>query len=108
MTAVTGPQGARPWRGASGVLDAAVDGPLGSQPLIHVYVPYTNAPDSLLTSRVVDQGRRMVIGVRSEQDAMSLAASARTAIAALDPALAVSHVQTIDQLERDRSAPQRF
>ena len=39
---------------------------------------------------------------------MSLATSARTAIAALDPALAVSHVQTIDQLERDRSAPQRF
>jgi len=76
--------------------------------VIHVYVPYTNAPDSLLESRVVDQGRRMVIGVRAEQDAMSLAASARTAIAALDPALAVSHVQTIDQLDRDRSAPQRF
>jgi ABC-type antimicrobial peptide transport system permease subunit len=29
-------------------------------------------------------------------------------IAALDPALAVSDVQTIEQLERDRSAPQRF
>ena len=28
--------------------------------------------------------------------------------AELDPALALSDVQTIDQLERDRSAPQRF
>jgi putative ABC transport system permease protein len=102
------PTSPQPWLTVVGVADDVVDGPLGSQPVIHVYVPYTNAPDSLLTSRVVDQGRRMVIGVRAEQDALSLATSARATIAALDPALAVSHVQTIDQLERDRSAPQRF
>jgi putative ABC transport system permease protein len=102
------PTSPQPWLTVVGVADDVVDGPLGSRPLIHVYVPYTNAPDSLLTSRVVDQGRRMVIGVRAEQDALSLATSARATIAALDPALAVSHVQTIDQLERDRSAPQRF
>jgi putative ABC transport system permease protein len=102
------PSSPQPWLTVVGVADDVVDGPLGSQPVIHVYVPYTNAPDSLLASRVIDLGRRMVIGVRSEQDAMSLASSARIAIAALDPALAVSHVQTIDQLERDRSAAQRF
>lgn len=102
------PASPQPWLTVVGVADDVVDGPLGSQPVIHVYVPYTNAPDSLLASRVVDQGRRMVIGVRAEQDAMSLATNARAIVAALDPALAVSHVQTIDQLERDRSAPQRF
>ena len=98
----------QPWLTVVGVANDVVDGPLGSQPVIHVYVPYTNAPDSLLASRVIDLGRRMAIGIRAEQDAMSLATSARTTIAALDPALAVSHVQTIEQLERDRSAPQRF
>ena len=48
----------QPWLTVVGVADDVVDGPLGSPPLIHVYVPYTNAPDSLLESPVVDQGRR--------------------------------------------------
>jgi putative ABC transport system permease protein len=41
-------------------------------------------------------------------EAASLARAARAKIAALDPALAVTDVQTVAQLEQDRSAPQRF
>jgi putative ABC transport system permease protein len=36
------------------------------------------------------------------------AASARALVAELDPALAISDMQTIEQLEREHSAPQRF
>ncbi len=39
---------------------------------------------------------------------VALAGPARASIAAIDPALPVSQIQTIAQLERDRSAPQRF
>jgi hypothetical protein len=64
--------------------------------------------DAVLGSRLAGGLRRFVIAVNADGDARALAGSARAAIAALDPALPVSAVQTIAQLERDRSAPQRF
>jgi putative ABC transport system permease protein len=88
--------------------ETLVDGAPGSAPDIHVYVPYTNASDAMLASPVVDQGRRMVIGIRGDQDARTFAATVRAIVGELDPALAISDVQTIAQLERERSAPQRF
>ena len=97
-----------PWFTIVGVAGDVVEGPPGSEPLIHVYVPYTAATDALLASRVVDIGRRIVIGVRGDQDARTFAETVRAIVAELDPALALTDVQTIDQLERDRSAPQRF
>ena len=49
-----------------------------------------------------------MIAVRADGDPRVLAGPARATIAALDPALPVSELQTIAQLEHDRSAPQRF
>jgi putative ABC transport system permease protein len=97
-----------PWLAVVGVAGDVVDGAPGSAPIVHAYVPYTNASDALLTSRVVDQIRRMVVGIRGDQDARSFAGTLRAIVAELDPALAISDVRTIEQLERDRSAPQRF
>jgi predicted permease len=97
-----------PWLTVIGVAGDVVDGPPGSDPPIHVYVPYAQATDALLTSPVVDLGRRMMIGIRGDQDAVTFTPTVRAIVAELDPALALSDVQTIEQLERDRSAPQRF
>jgi predicted permease len=97
-----------PWLTVVGIAGDVIDGPPGSDPPIHVYVPYAQATDALLTSPVVDLGRRMMIGIRGDQDAVTFAATVRAIVAELDPALALSDVQTIEQLERDRSAPQRF
>jgi predicted permease len=102
------PASTAPWLTVVGVAGDVVEGPPGSEPVIHVYVPYTNVSDAALASSVAGLWRRLVIGVRGEQDALALAASARGVVAALDPALAISDLQTIEQLERDRSAPQRF
>jgi putative ABC transport system permease protein len=96
------------WLTVVGVAGDVVEGPPGSEPVIHVYVPYTNVPDAGLASPVANLWRRMVIGINGDQDALRLTGAARAKIAALDPALAVTDVQTIAQLERDRSAPQRF
>lgn len=60
-----------------GVANDVVDGPLGSQPVIHVYVPYTNAPDSLLASPVIDTVREGMTLV-----AVGLAVGAAGAISA--------------------------
>ena len=50
----------------------------------------------------------MTIGIRGDQDAVTFASIVRATVAGLDPGLALSDVQTIEQLERDRLAPQRF
>ncbi len=97
-----------PWLAVVGVAGDVVDGPPGSEPIIHAYVPYANASDALVASPVIDQVRRMKIGIRGDQDARTFAGTVRAIVAELDPALAISDVQTIAQLERERSAPQRF
>jgi putative ABC transport system permease protein len=97
-----------PWLTIVGVAGDVVDGPPGSEPVIHVYVPYSSVSDALLTSRVVEVGRRVVIGIRGDQEAMTFAPALRAVVADLDPALPVSDLRTIEDLERTRSAPQRF
>ena len=98
----------QPWHTVIGVASNVVEGTPGSEPMIHVYVPYTELQDAALASPIVGLLRRFVIAVNGAGDPGALAGPARATIAGLDPALPVSQVQTIAQLERDRSAPQRF
>jgi putative ABC transport system permease protein len=97
-----------PWYTVIGMAGDVVDGSLGSEPVIHIYVPYTELPDAALGSPIAGQLRRFVIAINGTGDPRALAGPARAAITALDPALPVSQVQTVAQLERTRSAPQRF
>jgi predicted permease len=97
-----------PWLAIIGVVGDVVDGAAGSEPIVHAYVPYTAATDALLTSPNIDLGRRIVIAIRGEQDAATFTSTVRAIVAELDPALALFEVQTIEQLDRERSAPQRF
>ena len=99
-----------PWLTVIGVAGDVVDGPPGSDPPIHVYVPYAQASDALLTSPVVDLGRRMMIGIRGDQDAATFASTVRAIVAELDPALPLSDVQTSNNSSgtvRRRSASAR-
>ena len=98
----------QPWYTVIGVAGDVVDGAPGSEPELHVYVPYTEMSDAALGGPIAGTLRRFVIAVNGAGDTRALAGPARAAIAALDPALPVSQIQTIAQLERDRSAPQRF
>ena len=102
------PSSPAPWQTVIGVVGDVVDGPLGSDPVIHVYVPYTEAADQVLASPVAGFLRRMRIAVNARVDAASLTPSVRGAIAAVDPALAVANVTTMEEVVRDLSAPQRF
>jgi predicted permease len=97
-----------PWQTVVGVAGDVVDGPLGSDPVIHVYSPYSETADGGLASPVGGLWRRMNIAVNGEVDAASLTTSVRAAIAAVDPALAIADVTTMREVVRDLSAPQRF
>jgi putative ABC transport system permease protein len=97
-----------PWNTVVGVAGDVVDGKLGEEPIIHIYVPYAEAPDQLLATPIVGLLRRMTIAAVGPGDATTLIAPVRGAIAALDAALAVSDVTTMAQVVADASAPQRF
>ncbi len=102
------PESTAPWQTVIGVAGDVVDGPIGSEPPIYIYVPFAEAPDDEIAAPLAGLLRRMVIAVRTEQDPGSITSAARAVVASLDPSLAITSVQTIADVERDRSAPQRF
>ncbi|MGH9219584.1 MAG: ABC transporter permease [Vicinamibacterales bacterium] len=97
-----------PWQTVVGVAGDVVDGPLGSDPVVHVYSPYSETNDQGLASPIGGLWRRFNLAVNGGVDAASLATSVRAAIAAIDPALAVAKVTTMREVVRELSAPQRF
>jgi putative ABC transport system permease protein len=97
-----------PWRTVIGTVGDVVDGPLGEDQILHVYVPYSEVPDGALGARVAGLLRQMVIGIRSGADARLVVGPARAAVASIDPAMAISDVTTMTQVEREATAPQRF
>jgi putative ABC transport system permease protein len=103
------PDGEAAWHRVIGVVGDVVDGPPGSRPMVHIYVPYSETPDRALASPIPGSLlRRMIIGVNAHTDGALLAPAVRAVIAAIDPALAVARVTTMNQVLRDASAPQRF
>jgi putative ABC transport system permease protein len=102
------PESPNPWLTVIGVAGNVVDGALGSEPVIHAYVTYAEIPDAALASRTVGLARRVVVGINADVEAAALTTSARTAVHALDPALAIARLATMQQVIDDASAPQRF
>ena len=99
---------AAPWQTVVGVAGDVVDGPLGTDPVIHVYAPFSETNDQGLASPLGGLWRTMKIAVNAEVDAASLTTSVRGAVAAVDPALALAKVTTMREVVREMSAPQRF
>jgi len=97
-----------PWLTVVGVVGDVVEGPLGSEPPPHAYVPYTDLPDDALANPTAGLVRRMTVAARSEVDAASLAAPVRRVIAGVDPALAPTRVSTMAEVVSEASAPQRL
>ena len=102
-----GPSNA-PWMTIVGVAGDVVDGALGAEPIIHVYVPYSEISDRALAAPTLGLLRSMTVAAQTDGDARILANPARAAVAALDPALATSDLETMTQVLSDAAAPQRF
>jgi predicted permease len=97
-----------PWQVIIGVAGDVVDGPPGSEPPTHIYVPYSEISDEQLAAPTAGLLRRFVVAVRAETNPRALAGTVRGAVAALDPALATAQVRPFTELRHDRVAPQRF
>jgi len=104
----TDPQNMAPWMNIVGIVGDVVDGPLAAEPIFHVYVPYSEVPDQWLGSLLSVVQRTLTVAIRAETDVRRLVTPVRTVIASLDPALAVTNVQTLADVAADASAPQRF
>jgi putative ABC transport system permease protein len=102
------PSNANPWYTVVGVAGDVVDGPLGSEPVLHVYVPFTEVPDAAIAAPTAGLLRGLTIALRGELDATALVTPARHVVRSIDPALAVSEVMTMDDVLGEASAPQRF
>ena len=96
------------WQTVVGVAGDVVDGKLDEPPIMHIYVPYSEAVDPALAVPMAGLMRRMTVAAVTDQDVATVVAPMRAAIAALDPALAVAEVTTMAQVMADASAPQRF
>ena len=97
-----------PWRTVVGTVGDVVDGAIGEEPIIHVYVPYTEVPDGALAAPVAGLLRRMVVAIHADTDARMVIGPARAAVASIDPAMAIADVTTMAQVVSDATAPQRF
>jgi putative ABC transport system permease protein len=103
-----GPSSRNPWLTVVGVIGNVADGPIGEEPQVHAYEPFTQLPDSFLNAAPNQFGRDLRAALLVDGDPLALAPVVRREIAKLDPDLAVEEIQSMDQQVSNVVAPQRF
>jgi predicted permease len=101
------PQNVNPWLTVVGVVGDVVDGPLGTEPYLHAWEPFSQFPEQTL-SLPVSFGRSMRVAIRGDGDPRALLPLVRAEIARLDTSLAIENVRTMDDLTTELVAPRRF
>ena len=103
------PASQAPWQTIVGVAGDVVDGRLGEEPILHIYVPFAEATDRPPAAEPLSGFfRRMSVAAMTEGDTAALVGPMRGAIGRIDSALAVADVTTMSQVMADAAAPQRF
>jgi putative ABC transport system permease protein len=91
-----------------GVVGDVKDGPLGTEPMPHVYTPYLQERDLLVGHPTWSGLRSMNLVVLSRTNPESLRAPVRSLIAGLDPQLTTTSVAPLRDVIHDSVLPQRF
>ncbi|HZM97423.1 MAG TPA: ABC transporter permease [Vicinamibacterales bacterium] len=102
------PQNRNPWLTVVGVIADVADGPLGVEPFVHAYEPFSQFPDFLLNNIPNEFGRHVKLAMRTGGDPRALASTVRSAINAIDPQLAIESIATMNDRLGDLVAPRRF
>lgn len=97
-----------PWLTVIGVVADVADGPLGAPGFLHAWEPFSQFPDMVLNNVPNAFGRHVKLAVRTDGGTGALAPRLRSAIAAIDPSLAVESVASMDERVADAVAPRRF
>jgi len=97
-----------PWMRIVGVVGDVKQGPLESDVVPHLYTSWLQAPDSMVADNVVGFFRSLRIVFRSQTDPVAMLPSVREQIKAIDPALPLTNIQTMEEVIRASTATQRF
>jgi putative ABC transport system permease protein len=101
------PQNLNPWLTVVGVIADVVDGPLGNEPYLHAYEPFSQFPAQVF-GLPVPFGRHLKVAVRGDGNSSALLPLLRSEIARLDTALAIEDVTTMRERTAELVAPRRF
>jgi predicted permease len=91
-----------------GIVGDVNDGPLGSKPGPHFYLPYLQLPDQYFANIAGDWALPMNLIVRTSTDPASLTSAVVAQIHSLDPLLAIANIHTMDQGVTSSVAAPRF
>jgi predicted permease len=104
------PENQNPWLTVIGVIADVADGPLGAEPSVHAYEPFSQFPDSILNNVNAPTafGRQFKLAVRSDADPRALASAVRAEIGRIDRQLAIESIATMGDRVGEMAAPRRF
>jgi putative ABC transport system permease protein len=104
------PRTSLPWMTVVGEVADTKQGPLDSSDWSQVYQPLVQFPRSWgdAAEKLGVHGQEMRIAARTAADPRSVESLLRRAVWSLDPQLAVSHMQSMDQAITESEAPRRF
>jgi putative ABC transport system permease protein len=103
-----GPRTHGPWMRVVGVIGDIKQAGLAAPTEPETWQPWAQLPDALLGNTIVSIFRGMRLMVRSTVPPESLVAAIRQEVRALDPALPVTEIQTLDRVVGASAGPQRF
>jgi hypothetical protein len=78
------PQNSNPWLTIIGVVADVADGPLGAEPSVHAYEPFSQFPDLIWNNVPGMFGRQVKLAVRTDADPRALASALRAEIGQID------------------------
>jgi putative ABC transport system permease protein len=96
------------WMRIVGLVRDVKQGPLNTATEAEVYVPWLQVNDRMVAENVVGQMRSLRLAVRTDIDPAAMASTIRQQIRAIDPALPISAVNTMEEVVQTSAAPQRF
>jgi putative ABC transport system permease protein len=96
------------WMRVVGVIGDIKQAGLAAPTEPQTWQPWAQVPDSTIGSTVFSGFRSLNLMVRSEVTASSLVPAIRQEVRAIDPALPVTNIQTLDDIVGASRAPQRF
>ena len=97
-----------PWMRIVGVVGDVKQGALNTETVPHTYTPWLQVADAMMADNIVAMMRSLRIAVRGEVEPGALAPTVRARIRALDPALPVASVQTMNEIVSRSAAVPRF
>ena len=102
------PQNPNRWLTVVGVIADVLDGPLGTEPFVHAYEPFSQFPDAVYNNAPTQFGRDVKLAVRTDGDPRALAAAVRSEIGRIDRELAIDSIALMEDRIDDVVAPRRF